>query len=100
MRVTQSEFTQLVTEKEKLQAQIKESCKAQNKALKASKKALEELQVARARKKQLRQQIDLLDHRAEEAISIEERSIAEQELDKGTITFNSSSEGITLLPST
>jgi hypothetical protein len=43
MRVTQSEFTQLVTEKEKLQAQIKESRKAQNKALKASKKALEEL---------------------------------------------------------
>jgi hypothetical protein len=43
-----------VTEKEKLQARIKESCKAQNKALKASKKALEELWVARARKERLR----------------------------------------------
>jgi hypothetical protein len=37
-----------------LQAQIKESHKAQNKALKASKKALEELQIARTRKEQLR----------------------------------------------
>jgi hypothetical protein len=83
-----------------LQAQIKESCKAQSKALKASKKALEELQVARARKEQLQQQIDLLDYCAKEAISVEERSIAEQELDKGTITFNSLSKGITLLPST
>ena len=83
-----------------MQAQIKESHEAQNKALKASKKALEELQIARAREEQLRQQIDLLDCRAEEAISIEERSIAEQELSKGTITFNSLSEGITLSPST
>jgi hypothetical protein len=37
-----------------LQAQIKESCKAQNEALKASKKALEELQIARMREEQLR----------------------------------------------
>jgi hypothetical protein len=36
-----------------LQARIKESYKAQNKVLKASKKALEELQVARARKERL-----------------------------------------------
>jgi ribosome assembly protein YihI (activator of Der GTPase) len=94
------EFTQLVTEKEKLQAQIKESCEAQSKALKASKKALEELQVARAREERLQQQIDLLDCRAKEAISVEEQSIVEQELDEGTITFNGLSKGITLLPST
>ena len=100
VRVTQSEFTRLLTEKEKLQARIKESREAQNKALKASKKALEELRVARAREEQLRQQIDLLDRRAEEAISVEERSIAEQELSKGTIMFNSLSKGIMLLPST
>jgi hypothetical protein len=31
---------------------------------------------------------------------VEEQSIAEQELDKGTITFNSLSKGIALLPST
>ena len=60
-----------------MQAQIKESHEAQNKALKASKKALEELQVARAREEHLHQQIDLLDHRAKEAISVEKRSIAE-----------------------
>jgi hypothetical protein len=100
VRVTQSEFTRLVTEKEKLQARIKESREAQNEALKASEKALEELRVARAREERLRQQMDLLDRRAEEAISVEERSIAEQELDEGTITFDGSSEGITLSPST
>ena len=44
--------------------------------------------------------MDLLDCCAEEAISVEERSIADQELDKGTITFNGPSEGITLSPST
>jgi hypothetical protein len=37
---------------------------------------------------------------AEEAISVEEQSIVEQELDKETITFNSLSKGIMLLPST
>jgi hypothetical protein len=37
-----------------LQARIKESCEAQNKALKALEKALEELQVARAREERLR----------------------------------------------
>jgi hypothetical protein len=41
-------------EKEKLQARIKESCEAQNKALKASEKALEELWVARVREERLR----------------------------------------------
>jgi hypothetical protein len=36
-----------------LQVRIKESYKAQNKALKVSKKVLEELQVARAREERL-----------------------------------------------
>jgi hypothetical protein len=44
--------------------------------------------------------MDLLDRRAEEAISVEERSIAEQELDEGTMLFDSPSDGITLSPST
>jgi hypothetical protein len=48
------EFTCLATEKEKLQARIKESCEAQSEALKASEKALEELRVARAREERLR----------------------------------------------
>lgn len=100
VRVTQSEFTRLVTEKEKLQAKLKESREAQNEALKASEKALEELRVARAREERLRQQMDLLDRRAEEAISVEERSIAEQELDEGTMAFDGPSEGLVLSPST
>ena len=58
------------------------------------------MRVARARKEQLRQQMDLLDCRAEEAISVEEQSIAEQELDEGTMAFDGPLEGIVLLPST
>jgi hypothetical protein len=42
-----------VSKKKKLQLQIKETQKAQTKALKASKKVLEELQVTRAYKEQL-----------------------------------------------
>lgn len=96
VRVTQSEFTRLVSEKEKLQARIKESREAQNEALKASEKALEDLRVARAREERLRQQMDLLDRRADEAIAVEERGLAEQELDEETITFNGPSEGLAL----
>ena len=43
MRVTKLEFKCLVVEKEKLRACIKESCKAQNAAIKALEKALEDL---------------------------------------------------------
>lgn len=51
-------------------------------------------------RKQLRQQITLLDRCAEEAISMEERSIAEQDLGEGTIAFEGPYEGITLSTST
>jgi hypothetical protein len=54
VRVTKLEFKRLAVEKEKLRAHIKESYKAQNAAIKASEKALEDLQVARARKERLR----------------------------------------------
>jgi hypothetical protein len=52
--VTESEFKRLAAEKEKLRARIKESRKAQNAAMKASEKALEDLRVARAREERLR----------------------------------------------
>jgi hypothetical protein len=51
--VTKLEFKRLAAEKEKLQAKIKESQEAQNKAMRAYKKALEDLQVAQACKEQL-----------------------------------------------
>jgi methionyl-tRNA synthetase len=46
VRVTQSEFTRLAAQKEKLRASIKESREAQDTAMKAHEKALEDLQVA------------------------------------------------------
>ena len=54
MRVTKLEFKRLAAEKEKLRARIKESCEAQNTAIKASEKALEDLRVARACEERLR----------------------------------------------
>jgi hypothetical protein len=54
VRVTKLEFKRLAAEKEKLRVRIKESYKAQNAAIKALEKALEDLQVARACKERLR----------------------------------------------
>ena len=53
VRVTESEFKRLAVEKEKLCTSIKESQEAQSAAIRALKKALEELRIVRARKKQL-----------------------------------------------
>ena len=97
VRVTKSEFKRLAAEKEKLRARIKESCEAQNAAIKALEKALEDLRVARAREERLRQQMDLLDRRAEEAIAVEEQGILDQEKEESkTILFNGPSEGLAL----
>ena len=97
VRVTESEFKRLAAEKEKLRARIKESREAQNAAMKASEKALEDLRVARAREERLRQQMDLLDRRAEEAIAVEEQGILDQEKEESeTILFEGPSEGLAL----
>jgi multidrug efflux pump subunit AcrA (membrane-fusion protein) len=103
VRVTESEFRRLAAEKEKLRARLKETRDAQSAAIKASEKAMEDLRVARAREERLRQQMDLLDRRAEEAIAVEERGIEEQEqAESETMTFDGPSEGLglNLSPST
>jgi hypothetical protein len=79
VRVTESEFKRLVKEKDKLRGQIADSRAAQDAAMRAHEKALEDLRVARAREERLRKQMELIDRRAEEAISVEERSIEELE---------------------
>lgn len=99
VKVTQSEFKRLLAAKEKLQQQIRDSRAAQDSAMKAHEKALEDLRVARAREERLRRQMDLLDRRAEEAISVEERSIEEQESEEGaepSILFQDPPEGLAL----
>jgi len=91
----------LVEHKSKLREQIKESREAQDVAMKAHEKALEDLRVARAREERLRQQMDLIDRRAEEAISVEERGIGEQELAGVLLPENASDAlGFSLSPST
>jgi hypothetical protein len=96
VKVTESEFKRLLSEKEKLRQRIRESRDAQELAMKAHEKALEDLRVARNREERLRQQMDLLDRRAEEAISVEERGIVEQEEGEHTIVFPEPSEGLAL----
>lgn len=101
VQVTESEFKRLVMEKEKLRTQISESRTAQDVAMKASEKALEELRVARAREERLRQQMDLIDRRAEEAIAVETRDIEDQEQAEALLPVDASDAlGFSLSPST
>lgn len=84
-----------------MRAQIKESRNAQESAMKAHEKALDDLRVARAREERLRQQMDLIDRRAEEAIAVEERDIEEQEQAEALLPENASDAfGFSLSPST
>jgi hypothetical protein len=69
----------LLAQKEELCGKLKETRVAQDVAIKAYKKALEDLRVARACEERLRMQMDLLDRRAEDAIAVEEREIEEME---------------------
>jgi hypothetical protein len=84
VRVTQSEFTRLAAEKIKLQTQIKETIDAQNTAVKAHKKALEDLRVARSKEERLRKQIDLVNRRAEDTIAVKSCEIEEIEQAEGS----------------
>lgn len=96
VKVTESEFKRLLQEKEKLRQQLRDSRAAQDAAMQAQEKALEDLRVARAKEERLRRQMDLLDSRAEEAIAVEERGILEQEVEEQTILFDGPSEGLAL----
>ena len=71
-KVTRSEFRRLTEEKQKLGRSI-------DAALSAQADALEALRTARAREERLRQQMDLLETRASEAIAVESRAIEELE---------------------
>ncbi|KAK4995067.1 hypothetical protein LTR66_005040 [Elasticomyces elasticus] len=86
VRVTQSEFDFLRREKERLRQEIKDAREAQEKAhteedrlRDLQEKAHEASRVAFAKEMRLRQQMDLLDHRASEAIAVEEANIRELE---------------------
>ena len=87
IQVTQSEQEHLKKEKTKLRQGIK-------KAYKAQEKARADLQVAFARKMRLRQQMDFLDKRVKDAVSIKESALAEA--DQEVIDFSQPSEGSAL----
>jgi hypothetical protein len=98
VKVTQSEFQRLTAKKIRLKKEIQESRDLQEEEFRAHKKALERMRVTRAKEERLRQQIDLLDHRADKAIAVEEGNIRELEQQEAseTIAFNSPSEGLSL----
>jgi hypothetical protein len=79
VRVTQSEFARLAAEKIKLQTQIKETIDAQNTAVKAYKKALEDLRIAQSKEEQLRKQMDLVNCYTKDAIAVKSCEIKEIE---------------------
>jgi len=83
-----------------LLARIKETREEQRVAMRAQEKALEDLRVAQAREERLRQQMDLLDRRAEEAIAVEERAIEEVEAQELLSLDPSDGPGLALGPST
>ena len=85
IQVTQSEWEHLKKEKTKLRQGIKEAYKAQE-------KARADLQVAFAREMRLRQQMDFLDKRVEEAVSVEESALAE--VGQEIIDFSQPLEGL------
>jgi ribosomal protein L14E/L6E/L27E len=69
------EFQRLAAEKICLKKEIQESQDLQEEEFRAHKKALERMQVARAKEERLQQQIDLLNRRANKAIAVEEGNI-------------------------
>lgn len=89
VKVTQNEFRRLIDEKQKLRRNIDE-------ALSAQADALEALRTARAREERLRQQMDLIDKRAEEAISVESRAVEEQEMEETLDTSDVDTTGLAL----
>jgi hypothetical protein len=91
IKVTQSEFCRLTKEKQKLKRQI-------DKALSAQADALEALRTAHAYEERLRQQIDLTDCRATEAITVESRALKELDALEGqeTLPLDIPSEGLAL----
>lgn len=72
--VTRNEFSRLVAEKERLDAQIKEARKEQDAAFEA-------MRVARAKEDRLTKQLALNEKRAEEAIAVESAALEELEED-------------------
>jgi septal ring factor EnvC (AmiA/AmiB activator) len=91
VKVTQSEFRHLTKEKQKLKRQIDE-------ALSAQAEALEALRTARAREERLRQQMDLTDHRAAEAIAVESRALEELDVEEAqeTLVLDTSTRDLAL----
>lgn len=101
VKVTESEFKRLIAQKEDLRKKIQESRDAQEGAFRVQQKAIEDLRVARAREERLRLEMDLLDRRADEVISVETRDLAEEEQQEGvTLLVPDPDPGFSLSPST
>lgn len=79
VKVSSSEWSRLSKERSKLLAQIKEARAASTAALEAERLAREVTSTARSKEERLEKQLALLDKRAEEAVSVADASLAEEE---------------------
>lgn len=79
LQVTQSEWERLKNEKERLRKAIKEAYEEQERARFKQERAREAQTAAFAKEMRLRQQMDLLDQRAADAVAVEEANIEELE---------------------
>lgn len=79
IQVSRSEFDRLRAEKEKLLQGIADARRAQEEAHKALEAAHEASRTAFAKEMRLRQQMDLVDRRADDAIAVEVANIEELE---------------------
>lgn len=111
MKVTKSEFDRLLAERERLQSNIKKAQEAQEEAQRrleeaqrAQQAAYEASRTAFAKEMRLRQQLDLVDKRSDEAVAVELRGIEEQEEEEqaaeATLDFDEPSYGLSLSPTT
>ena len=100
IRVSQSEWNRLEQERKRLRDAIKDAFHVQEQARKEADLARERQQTAFAREMRLRQQLDLLDKKEEEAVAAEYAGIEQEEVDAAALEFAVNTPGLTLGPET
>lgn len=100
IRVSQSEWDRLKQERKQLRNAIKDAYAAQEEARKEADLARERQQTAFAREMRLRQQLDLLDKKEDEAVSAEYAGIEQEAAEAEALEFPADISGFSLSPST
>ncbi|PSK33409.1 hypothetical protein B9Z65_8923 [Elsinoe australis] len=101
VKVAESEWKRLKDERIKLRRKLSAAQDAQRQARNAEEQARRALNAAFEKEMRIRQEMDMLEDRAAEAISVEEANIEEQEAaEAATLQLDPSCPGFSLSPST